>query len=84
MLATLPLFLRLLQLLPSALWNATAEEICCCSFRTGLPPKSDQGLQQGGTFVFKGRKAVFEHYDESTGAHANFADVMAAAGCPPA
>lgn len=47
-----------------------------------LPPKSDQGLQQGGTFVFEGRKAVFEHYDEATGAHADLADVLRAAKCP--
>ena len=46
-----------------------------------LPPKADQGLQQGGTFVFKGREAVLAHYDESTGAHADFQTVLRAAGC---
>jgi len=34
-----------------------------------LPPKSDQGLQQGGAFVFEGEKLLFQHYDASTGAH---------------
>lgn len=31
--------------------------------------------------MFKGRTAVFEHYDESTGAHASLEDVLKAAGC---
>ena len=46
-----------------------------------LPPKADQGLQQGGAFVFKGRTPLFAHYDESTGAHAELGDVLRAAGC---
>jgi len=41
-----------------------------------LPPKSDQGLQQGGLFVFDGSEALFEHYDEATGAHADMDRVM--------
>lgn len=44
-----------------------------------LPPKSDQGLQQGGALVFDGPKLVYSHYDPSTGAHADLNDVLAAA-----
>jgi len=36
-----------------------------------LPPKNDQGLQQGGAFVFEGEQLLFQHYDPSTGAHAD-------------
>ena len=45
-----------------------------------IPPKLEQSLQQGGAFVFRGRVAVFEHYDEATGAHAQLADLLRAAG----
>ena len=45
-----------------------------------IPPKLEQSLQQGGAFVFKGKTAVFEHYDEATGAHAELADLLRAAG----
>jgi hypothetical protein len=31
-----------------------------------LPPKSDQGLQQGGAFVFEGEDLLFSHYDPSS------------------
>lgn len=34
-----------------------------------LPPKPEQGLQQGGVYVFEGQKVLLEHFDESTGAH---------------
>ena len=44
-----------------------------------IPPKLEQGLQQGGTFVFRGDREIFSHYDPSTGAHANLATVLAAA-----
>ena len=49
------------------------------NWRPWLPPKSDQGLQQGGVFVFEGQELVFSHYDPSTGAHAELEDVIAAA-----
>ena len=45
-----------------------------------LPPKQVQALQQGGTFVFRGRDCVFQHYDESTGAHADLGAALRAAG----
>ncbi|GAB5367469.1 hypothetical protein AAMO2058_001232800 [Amorphochlora amoebiformis] len=48
-----------------------------------IPPKLDQGLQQGGTFVFKGDEQLFEHFDPSTGAHANLDDVLSAAVSTP-
>lgn len=41
-----------------------------------IPPKRDQAFNQGGTFIFaQGGRTIFAHYDESTGAHANFDDV---------
>jgi len=50
-----------------------------------LPPKSDQGLQQGGAFVFQGEELLFQHYDPSTGAHAELDLVVRAAlDSPPA
>ena len=47
-----------------------------------LPPKSDQGLQQGGAFVFEGESLLFQHFDPSTGAHADLDDVLRAALAP--
>ena len=41
-----------------------------------LPPKSDQGLQQGGAFVFEGEELLFQHYDPSTGAHVDLDTVL--------
>eukprot|EP00238_Polyblepharides_amylifera_P015763 CAMPEP_0196578934 /NCGR_PEP_ID=MMETSP1081-20130531/13584_1 /TAXON_ID=36882 /ORGANISM="Pyramimonas amylifera, Strain CCMP720" /LENGTH=167 /DNA_ID=CAMNT_0041898335 /DNA_START=386 /DNA_END=890 /DNA_ORIENTATION=- len=41
-----------------------------------IPPKLEQGLQQGGVFVFKGKEAFLEHYDESTGAHIALEDIV--------
>lgn len=44
-----------------------------------LPPLSDQGLQQGGAFVFQGEELLFSHYDPSTGAHADLDSILNAA-----
>ena len=44
-----------------------------------IPPKLEQGLQQGGTLVFYGDQEVFCHKDPSTGAHASFDEVIATA-----
>mmetsp|Transcript_157808 Transcript_157808/g.278612 ORF Transcript_157808/g.278612 Transcript_157808/m.278612 type:complete len:151 (+) Transcript_157808:512-964(+) len=55
------------------LLNATSK------WKPWLPPKSDQGLQQGGAFVFEGSKLLFSHFDPSTGAHADLEDVLKAA-----
>lgn len=41
-----------------------------------IPPKQDQALQQGGMFVFDGRKCVWRHYDQATGAHADLGEVL--------
>jgi len=49
------------------------------NWKPWLPPKNDQGLQQGGAFVFDGSTLLFSHYDPSTGAHANLDDVVKAA-----
>lgn len=49
-----------------------------------IPPKADQGLQQGGLLVFDGQDALYFHRDEGTGAHADFEKVVriATAGLP--
>ena len=44
-----------------------------------IPPKLDQGLQQGGAFVFEGDKLLLGHYDPSTGAHVDLDEVLRAA-----
>jgi len=44
-----------------------------------IPPKLDQGLQQGGVFVFDGSTELFQHYDPATGAHADLNQVLNAA-----
>lgn len=41
-----------------------------------LPPKQDQALNQGGTFVVEGNKTLFAHYDESTGDHSDIQQVI--------
>jgi hypothetical protein len=41
-----------------------------------IPPKQKQAFNQGGTFVFKGERALFAHYDPSTAAHARIEDVL--------
>jgi len=48
-----------------------------------IPPKPEQGFQQGGTFVFSGDKCVYRFYDPSTGVNAPFDDWLVAAGCEP-
>ena len=44
-----------------------------------IPPKLEQGLQQGGMFVFKGGNELFSYFDPSTGAHADLNTVLAVA-----
>ena len=44
-----------------------------------IPPRLDQGLQQGGLLIFEGNKQVFTHYDEATGAHADLQEVLSTA-----
>ena len=41
-----------------------------------LPPKSDQGLQQGGAFVFQGSATLYSHFDPSTGAHVSLGEML--------
>jgi hypothetical protein len=36
-----------------------------------IPPKLDQGLQQGGAFVFQGNEVLYARKDTSTGDHAD-------------
>jgi len=44
-----------------------------------IPPKLEQGLQQGGMFVFNGDQEAFSYYDPSTGSHADLNTVLIAA-----
>mmetsp|Transcript_18632 Transcript_18632/g.52061 ORF Transcript_18632/g.52061 Transcript_18632/m.52061 type:complete len:116 (+) Transcript_18632:562-909(+) len=44
-----------------------------------IPPKLEQGLQQGGMLIFQGKECLYSHYDESTGAHADLEDVLSMA-----
>jgi len=41
-----------------------------------IPPKREQALIQGGTFIFDDNKTIYRHYDESTAAHADVRYVM--------
>ena len=41
-----------------------------------IPPKLEQGFNQGGTFVFDGADTIFAHYDESVGDHADIETVI--------
>ena len=55
-----------------------------------IPPKREQGLQQGGTFVFDTKRikgdseveyeCVYDWYDPSTGAHAPAEEILEAFG----
>ncbi|CAL6306095.1 unnamed protein product [Bathycoccus prasinos] len=55
-----------------------------------IPPKREQGLQQGGTFVFDTKRikgdseveyeCVYDWYDPSTGAHAPAEEILEACG----
>ena len=44
-----------------------------------IPPKLEQGMAQGGTFLFHGANTVYAHYDQSTGAHADIVSVLSLA-----
>jgi len=48
-----------------------------------IPPKLDQGLQQGGVLVFQGHDLLFERKDPSTGAHVNLDTLLKVALQPP-
>jgi len=41
-----------------------------------IPPKLDQGMQQGGAFVFAGEELLWSHFDPSTGAHADLDEML--------
>jgi len=40
------------------------------AWKPWIPPKLEQGLQQGGVVVFDGEETLYERKDPSTGAHA--------------
>lgn len=47
-------------------------------YRVLVPEKTDQGWQQGGTFVFKGRRLLWAHRDSSPSDYPELDDVMTA------
>lgn len=53
------------------------------SWKPWNPPALDQALNQGGVVVFQGRRAVFSHYDPSTGSHADWKRVVATVNALP-
>jgi hypothetical protein len=48
-----------------------------------IPPKREQGFQQGGVFAFEGDECVYQFYDPSTGVHAPFGDWLVTLGVGP-
>jgi len=69
-----------LSILKRAQKDGAADLIAATSrWKPWLPPLSDQGLQQGGAFVFEGESLLFSHYDPSTGAHADLDEMLRAA-----
>jgi len=44
-----------------------------------IPPKLEQGLQQGGAFVFLGKETMFAYRDPSAGAHVDLNLVLSVA-----
>lgn len=42
-----------------------------------IPPRLEQGLQQGGAFVFRGAETLYAHKDPSAGAHADLNQILA-------
>jgi len=44
-----------------------------------MPSSMEATFVQGASFVFEGREALIEHYDESSGAHLSIDDLLGAA-----
>ena len=47
-----------------------------------IPPRLDQGLQQGGSLVFKRRETIFKYKDPSAGADVDINDLLRVALAP--
>jgi len=61
-----------------ALGNSYKNAIDNVGFQ-GLAPKDTKDtLRQGGTFIFKGSEAIFEHYDTKVGDNADIDAILAA------
>ena len=48
-------------------------------YKPMMPSTIEATLVQGASFVFKGKEALLEHYDESSGAHVSVDDLLEAA-----
>jgi len=44
-----------------------------------MPTNMEATFVQGASFVFDGKRAILEHYDDSSGAHSSIDDLLAAA-----
>jgi len=49
------------------------------TYKPLMPKKGDQAFWQGGALVFEGRRLLWAHADRATSAHADLAEVLAAA-----
>ena len=47
-------------------------------FKKLAPPKLEDTLRQGGTFVFRGNQLLLEHVDAKVGDHCDMEDILAA------
>lgn len=48
-------------------------------YKPMMPKTVEATLVQGASFVFKGKEALLEHYDESSGAHVSVEELLEAA-----
>eukprot|EP00976_Prorocentrum_cordatum_P029653 603718-Prorocentrum_minimum.AAC.3 len=51
------------------------------NFKPLAPPEGRDAVQQGGLYVFKGRRTLLAHKDKATADHAKPEEVLAAAAC---
>jgi hypothetical protein len=60
------------------LGNAYKMAIDNVGIKTIMPVDMKDTLRQGGTFVFRGSKALYEHYDSKVGDNADIDSILAA------
>lgn len=69
-------------LLPAYLkaWGRDGSKWLPPRFEYGIADGLEQGLQQGGQFVFEGDRLLFAHFDQGTAAHADIKLLLKRAG----
>ena len=45
-------------------------------FAMWIPPKLEQGLQQGGCCIFRGRESIFQYKDPSVASHVDLNEII--------